>query len=183
MEDLQQARNANERRCSATTKRGRCRVTRGVNVAGLCPMHAGTTDPRELGRRSGKARRAPRPDRVHPELGAYLLAEVHPERIWRTLEAAMLGQNESARVAASRVVIDALAAARPEGCPTCRQREAEADAVSAKAEEKLTGLVIETVRAILTGNLANAPGFARIAADKLPEDLEARIAELGSGPV
>jgi hypothetical protein len=46
-----------------------------------------------------------------------------------------------------------------------------------RAEQKLCGLVIESVRAILTGE-ENAPGLARMAADKLPEDLNVRIAEL-----
>jgi hypothetical protein len=135
---------------------------------------------RELGRRSGEARRKPNPARVHPELGAYMLAEVHPERIWNALEMAMTGQNESARVQASRVVMDALSAARPEGCPTCREREQEAPALHARAEQKLFALVAESIRAILSGNLEHAPAFAALAADQLDDNLQARIAELNA---
>jgi len=90
----------------------------------------------------------------------------------------MLGQSESARVQASRVLMDALAAARPEGCPTCREREQEAPALHARAEQKLCGLVIESVRAILTGNLEHAPAFAGMVADQFDADLRARIAVL-----
>ena len=76
MEELQQPVNANERRCNVETKRGR--VTRGLNAEGLCPMHAGTTDPRDLGRKSSEARRRPNPDRVHESLRVYLKREVPP---------------------------------------------------------------------------------------------------------
>ena len=67
------ATNATERRCKADTKRGRCRVTRGLNAEGLCSMHSGATDPRELGRLSGKRRREPNPER----LPASLRQELH----------------------------------------------------------------------------------------------------------
>jgi hypothetical protein len=60
--------------------------------------------------------------------------------------------------------MDALAAARPHGCPTCREWEQEAPAVAERAEQKLVGLVTESVRAILSGEMEDAPGFARIAA-------------------
>lgn len=66
-------------------------------------------------RRGGKASGRPNPERVHPGLRAYLRAEVPPERVWQALEAAMLGSNESARVSASKVLIDALS----EGRETC----------------------------------------------------------------
>jgi hypothetical protein len=45
---------------------------------------------------------------VHESLRTYLKREVPPERVWQALEAAMLGNNESARVSASRVLMDAL---------------------------------------------------------------------------
>jgi hypothetical protein len=71
-------------------------------------MHSGASDPRELGRKSGESRRKPNPERVHESLRSYLKREVPPERVWQALEAAMLGNNESARVSASRVLMDAL---------------------------------------------------------------------------
>ena len=136
MEELQQPANANEHRCNAATKRGRCRVTRGLNAEGLCSMHAGTTDPRELGRLSGKRRREPNPDRVHESLRVYLRREVPPERVWHALEAAMLGSNESARVSASKVLMDALADPAS-GCPECAAREQEAPNVEKRLLELL----------------------------------------------
>jgi hypothetical protein len=65
-------------------------------------------DMRALGRKSGEARRRPNPERVNDCLRTYLKREVPPERIWQALEAAMLGNNDSARVSASRVLMDAL---------------------------------------------------------------------------
>jgi hypothetical protein len=63
---------------------------------------------RELGRKGGRGRSKPNPERVHESLRSYLKREVPPERVWQALEAAMLGNNESARVSASRVLMDAL---------------------------------------------------------------------------
>ena len=134
---MERVPNTDERRCRAVTQRGRCRVTRGLNADSLCSMHSGATDPRELGRRSGEARRRPNPDRVHESLRTYLQREVPLERVWRALEAAMLGSNESARVAASKVLMDALAEPR-DGCPVCREREANAPDVKARLLELLT---------------------------------------------
>jgi hypothetical protein len=152
-------------------------VTRGLNAEGLCSMHSGTTDLRELGKRSGEARRKPNPDRVHEGLRSYLQREVSPSEVWAALKLAMEGQNESARVGASKVLMDALSEPR-DGCPKCAEREREAPNVAEEAERKLGGLVVTCIRAILTGDLETAPGFARVAADQLDDDLQARIAEL-----
>jgi hypothetical protein len=100
--------NASERRCNAVTKRGRCRVTRGLNAVGLCSVHAGTVDPRELGKASARARSRPKPDQVHPSLREYLRREVPPSEVWAALKLALEGSSEAARVSAARVLIDAL---------------------------------------------------------------------------
>lgn len=79
-----------------------------MNADGLCPMHAGTTDPRELGRRSARARRQPNAKRVPQSLREYLRAEVPPREVWAALKAALEGSSEAARVSAARVLLDAL---------------------------------------------------------------------------
>ena len=122
-------------RCSATTKAGeRCRALASA-ASGLCAAHSGQ-DMAELGRLSAKARSQPNPARVHPGLREYLRAEVHPERVWAALEAAMLGSNESARVAASKVLLDALAEPA-RGCPVCEAREQEAPDIEKRLLELL----------------------------------------------
>jgi hypothetical protein len=62
---------------------------------------------RQLGRMSAKARSQPNPERVQPALREYLRDNVEPAEVWAALKLAMEGQNESARVAASKV---------PDGC-------------------------------------------------------------------
>ena len=74
--------------------------------------------------------------------------------------------------------MDALAAARPEGCPACREREQEEPVVAERAQAKLSALLAESIVAILDGNLEHATGFARLAADRLDEDLQSRITAL-----
>ena len=102
--------NARERRCQAQNRRGeRCAAT-VVNAKGYCVAHdpERPADMRALGRASAKARRRPKPERVHPSLRDFLKAEVPPARVWRAIEMALEGENESARVSASRLLIDAL---------------------------------------------------------------------------
>lgn len=123
--------NAHERRCRATNRRGERCAAKVVNAEGLCAAHSGRTDMRELGRKSGEARRRPDPGRVPEGLRDYLRREVPPERVWQALEAAMLGSNEAARVSASKVLIDALSEGRGE-CQVCRDRDAEASGARAK---------------------------------------------------
>jgi hypothetical protein len=92
---------------------------------------------RELGRMSARGRSRPKPERVHESLRSYLKREVPPERVWQALEAAMLGNNESARVSASRVLMDALA--EPEQDKSERARADRQRAV-AEAKARLAGL-------------------------------------------
>jgi hypothetical protein len=71
---------------------------------------------------------------VHESLRTYLRREVPPERVWQALEAAMLGNNESARVSASRVLMDALA--EPEQDKD-EQRKADFGRAGAEARQYL----------------------------------------------
>ena len=48
-----------KRTCTATTKRGEPCQARAVTAAGLCAMHGGLVDPKEIGRQGGKARTRP----------------------------------------------------------------------------------------------------------------------------
>jgi hypothetical protein len=109
-----------------------------LNAEGLCAMHSGASDPREAGRKSGAARRKPNPERVNESLRTYLKREVPPERVWQALEAAMLGNNESARVSASRVLMDALH--EPEQDKT-EQRQADRQQAVAEAKARLSALL------------------------------------------
>jgi hypothetical protein len=91
---------------------------------------------RELGRKGGRGRRGPNTERVHPSLREFLRAQVPPEQIWQALRAAMEGENQSAKVAASRVLMDALAEPREE-----EDRAAHMEQVGVDARAKLEQLI------------------------------------------
>jgi hypothetical protein len=132
--------NAPERRCKAKSRSGeRCRA-HVVNAAGYCVAHdpEKPVDYRALGRKSAEARKRPNRDRVHPNLREYLRENVEPAEVWAALKLAMEGQNESARVAASRVLMDALH--EPEQ-QNERQHQADAEAARAKLDEVIESYV------------------------------------------
>jgi hypothetical protein len=81
-----------------------------VNAAGYCVAHnpERPADMRELGRASARARAERRQPSGNASLREYLRREVPPERVWQGLDAAMQGKNESARVAAVKVLAQEL---------------------------------------------------------------------------
>src|SRR5262245_26454578 len=133
-------------------------------------MHAGTTDPRALGRRSGEARRKPSPDRVHPGLREYLKREADPARVWEAIQRALEGQNESARVSASRLLVDALHEPHQEQDDT-----AEREAISERATGKLEALVRSAVVAIVRGETEHQPVWVQELAAELKAGGEPKV--------
>jgi hypothetical protein len=91
---------------------------------------------RSAARAGGKGRKSIDPERVHEGLRSYLKREVSPAEVWAALQLALQGQNESARVQASRVLMDALAEPA-HGCPVCAEREREAPDVEKRLLELL----------------------------------------------
>jgi hypothetical protein len=136
--------NASERRCRAKTKAGGPCRAHVVNAAGYCVAHdpEKPMDMRALGRKSGEARRRPNPERVHQNLRQYLRENVEPAEVWAALKLAMEGQNESARVAASRVLIDALHEPHQD-----EDRTQQAARAGAAAKERLAELLNRRARA------------------------------------
>jgi hypothetical protein len=154
------ATNADQRRCTADTKRGRCRVTRGLNAEGLCSMHSGATDPRELGRLSGKRRREPNPERVPASLRAEL-RKLDPAVVRGAIEQALAGANESARVSAVKLLADVDAFSRDGQCPRC----AEADGEAVGARERLLAAKRQVRRRRRSSSTKRGPapiGMARL---------------------
>jgi hypothetical protein len=104
-------------------------------------MHAGTTDPRELGRLSGKRRREPNPERVPASLRAEL-QKLDPAIVRGAIERALAGDNESARVSAVKLLADVDAFRQGGECPVCAEREAEAEAHGEKSREMILRLIL-----------------------------------------
>jgi hypothetical protein len=140
---MERVASATERRCTADTKRGRCRVTRGLNEAGLCSMHSGATDPRELGRLSGKRRREPNPKRVPASLREELRS-LDPAIVRGAIEQALSGSNESARVSAVKLLADVDAFRKDDeaGCPRCAKFT---EAASKESQDKVWQMVSRLV--------------------------------------
>jgi hypothetical protein len=74
----------------------------------------------------------------HSFLRSYLKREVDPARVWEAIERALEGQNESARVSASKLLFDALYEPSSDTWPVCTEREANAEQVQAKLIDLLS---------------------------------------------
>jgi hypothetical protein len=106
--------NANEReeerRCKATNRHGqRCRVTKGLGADGLCVMHSGKVDPREMGRKGGSRGKgnAQRRGAIEktPELRS-VLRTMDPHVVKAGLEEILAGNNAGAKVSAIKLLAD-----------------------------------------------------------------------------
>jgi hypothetical protein len=130
----------------------RCSV-RVVNAAGYCVAHdpEKPMDMRELGRRSGEARRRgvarELPQEARQSLRAILREQLEPEKVKAAIEQSLAGGNESARVAAVKFLAD-LELYRKDGdeCSQCAQAKAEAPQAWAKVEHLLEKYIEAIVR-------------------------------------
>jgi hypothetical protein len=98
-------------RCKATTKAGKpCGAI--ASTDGLCAIHGGRVDPREMGRRGGSVGKggAVRREAIrnNPSLRDFLRENVEPAAVWAAITAALEGSSEAARVSASKLLIDSL---------------------------------------------------------------------------
>jgi hypothetical protein len=130
-----------------------------------------------LAKLGGKAHARPNPERVHPSLRDYLRTNVPPERVWRALELALEGQNESARVSASRVLMDALHEPQQFEERDFRTKiRAETKALAADAGEKILRLIVSRADAIVRAVIAE---FERqLEDDELAADARRRLTEV-----
>jgi len=146
------------------TKAGRPCQVRLVNAAGYCIAH----DPerpanmRELGRKSGEARRRPHPERV-PESLRDELRNLDPAVVRAAIEKTLAGGNESARVSAVKLLADVDAFRKDtDECPRCAARKAEAEGPAARdrVNEWIARLVEGAVRDVFGTYDADAPRFS-----------------------
>jgi hypothetical protein len=153
--------SAAERRCKAKTKAGRPRRVRLVNAAGYCIAH----DPerrdvmRELGRRSGEARRrgpaAKLPEPEREGLRSVLRERLDHETVIAAIERALAGGNESARVSAVKFLAD---------LELYRQEDREQKRDAPEYRERLARLLADHAsRAHQAGKTELAQGFEQAA--------------------
>jgi len=96
---------------------------------------------RELGRKSGEARRRPDPERVPASLREEL-HQLDPAIVRGAIERALAGNNESARVAAVKLLADVDAFREDDQCRLCAEREAEAEARGEESREMILRLIL-----------------------------------------
>jgi hypothetical protein len=113
-----------------------------LNAEGLCSMHAGTTDPRELGRLSAKRRREPNPERVPASLRQEL-QKLDPAIVRGAIERALAGDNESARVSAVKLLADVDAFRRDNLCSRCGATPESLEAERAGSRQRLIELLCD----------------------------------------
>jgi hypothetical protein len=146
--------NASERRCQAQNRRGERCAARVVNAAGYCVAHdpERPADMRELGKRSGEARRRPNPERVPASLRDEL-RNLDPTVVRAAIEQTLAGGNESARVSAVKLLADVDAFRKDDAvCPRCaRFTDAEAKAASAKLDMLLSTQITRVLQGELGG--------------------------------
>jgi hypothetical protein len=88
--------------CRATTRKGEPCRRKALDADGLCLVHNGSQDMRELGRRGGRA--TPKVKRLGAQresLREFLRREVDPACVWAAIEAGLESGNDRDRLAAS----------------------------------------------------------------------------------
>ncbi len=115
--------------CRATTRKGEpCKRTT-LHGDGLCLVHNGSQDMRELGRLGGRAiPKAKRADAQPESLREFLRREVDPSAVWAAIEASLASGNDRDRLAGAKLLLSELYEPAAE-----RQREEETEAASARA--------------------------------------------------
>jgi len=129
-------------------------------------MHSGATDPRELGRLSGKRRREPNPKRV-PESLRDELRNLDPKVVRAAIEETLAGDNQSAKVSAVKLLADVDAFSRDGGKEDRARERAKA---GAEAREHLARELAKRAR-------HHEHEQVRDALDELAAELERRAVD------
>jgi len=145
--------------CRATTRKGEACRRKALDADGLCLVHNGSQDMRELGRRGGRATpKAKRAGVQRESLREFLRREVDPARVWAAIEAGLESGNDRDRLAASKLLLTELYEPAAE-----RQREEEAEA--ARARERVLHRIDEVSRRRVLAGLVDCglirPGGGR----------------------
>ncbi len=106
---------------------------------GLCLVHNGSQDMRELGRLGGRAiPKAKRADAQRESLRDYLRREVDPAAVWAAIEASLASGNDRDRLAGAKLLLSELYEAAAE-----KERGHDHDELVAQAKEKLAARLEE----------------------------------------
>ena len=128
--------------CQATTRKGEPCRRKALDADGLCLVHNGSQDMRELGRRGGRASpKAKRADAQRETLREFLRREVDPSDVWAAIQSSLASSNERDKLAGAKLLLGELYEPAAE-----REREREERAEVAGSRERL---LLEVVQADL----------------------------------
>ena len=143
--------------CRATTRKGEPCRRQALDGDGLCLVHNGSQDMRELGRLGGRATpKAKRTDAQRETLREFLRREVDPVRVWAAIEAGLESGNDRDRLAASKLLLAELYEPAAE-----RSREDEAEEARTRAVVALRLDAIAQRRASRGSSRLGSSGRAR----------------------
>jgi hypothetical protein len=144
--------------CRATTRKGEPCRRKALDADGLCLVHNGSQDMRELGRKGGRATpKAKREDAQRQTLRDFLRREVDPARVWAAIEAGLESGNDRDRLAASKLLLTELYE------PAAEQQRAQETEVAEAREalsNRLEGLAGRAVLRTLVERGVIRPGGA-----------------------
>jgi hypothetical protein len=175
----EQQQPSGARTCKGRNKQGdRCRST-FVGAGGYCTAHdpERKVDMRLIGSRGGRSRRKGAAERLpageRESLRQHLRANLDPADVLEAVQRSLGGANESARVAAVRLLADLELYRQDDGgCPDCAARAVEAEGASERLDERLQGVVVAVFRALLvTGEPAiTDPRIVRLTLERIRAD-------------
>lgn len=117
--------------CRATTRKGEPCRRKALDADGLCLVHHGSQDMRELGRLGGRATpKVKRPGAQRESLREFLRREVDPSAVWAAIQSSLASSNERDKLAGAKLLLGEL-------YEPAVEREREEQAEVARSRERL----------------------------------------------
>ena len=93
--------------CQATTRKGEPCRRKALDADGLCLVHNGSQDMRELGRLGGRAipKAKRRTDAERESLREFLRREVDPADVWEAIRSSLASSNERDKLAGAKLLL------------------------------------------------------------------------------
>ena len=118
--------------CRATTRKGEPCRRKALDADGLCLVHNGSQDMRELGRLGGRATpKVKRPGAQRESLREFLRREVDPSAVWAAIQSSLASSNERDKLAGAKLLLGEL-------YEPAVEREREEQAEVARSRERLS---------------------------------------------
>ena len=125
--------------CRAITRKGEPCRRKALEADGLCLVHNGSQNMRELGRLGGRAiPKAKRKSEQRESLRDFLRREVDPADVWAAIQSSLASSNDRDRLAGAKLLLSELYEPAAE-----KEREREHEEMLTQAKEKLAARLDE----------------------------------------